>query len=105
MARTRAQASGTPSDGGLYPKRDVVSRRLGDQLVLVNLGDNSIFELNRTGARVWELLQETNAREELVTRLHAEFEVDEAKLSAEVDSLLQALRGRGLLAATPPANG
>jgi hypothetical protein len=83
----------------------VVSRRLGEQLVLVNLTDNSIFELNRTGARVWELLQETSAPDELVARLGDEFDVDEARLKGEVQSLLEAFSSRGLVTGSPPGSG
>ena len=39
---------------------DVVSRRLGDTVVLVNLADNAIYELNRTGARTMELDAKTH---------------------------------------------
>ena len=90
-------------DGSLYPQPDVVSRRLGEQLVLVNLSDNGIFELNRTGARVWELLQETSVQDELIARLGTEFEVDQATIAGEVEALLQAMLSRGLVSRSAPA--
>ena len=47
------------------PNPDVVSRRLGDDTVLVHLKTNRIFALNPTGARFWELLLEGMNRGEI----------------------------------------
>src|SRR5436190_8481857 len=97
MSRARTQGLDPPLDGELHPHPDAISRRLGDQLVLVNLSDNRIFELNPTGARVWELLEETGSRDQLVARLRNEFDVDPARLAGEVDALLRELFARGLV--------
>jgi hypothetical protein len=71
------------------PHEDVVSERVGDDLVLVHLGTNEIFALNPTGARFWELLVEGGSREEIESRLLDEYDgVDRAALSAEIDALL-----------------
>jgi hypothetical protein len=40
----------------LRPHPDVVAQRLGEEVALVNLQTNRIFELNRTGACLWDLL-------------------------------------------------
>ena len=40
------------------PSADVVAEMTGDHMVLIHMQTNKIFELNRTGARVWELLGE-----------------------------------------------
>jgi hypothetical protein len=37
----------------VQPNRDVVARRLKDEIVLVHLRTNRIYSLNRTGARFW----------------------------------------------------
>jgi hypothetical protein len=76
---------------------------LGEQLVLVNLSDDHIFELNRTAARIWELIGEGPTRDELLVRLADEFAVDRAELAEEVDSLLQTLLSRDLLSVSAPA--
>ena len=105
MTRTRKVNSGPSPRGPLRPVPDVVSRRLNDQVVLVNLRDNRIYELNRTGSRLWELLPEVDAPEELVARLRAEFDVEEAELSGEVDSVLRLLLSQGLITQDPPDDG
>jgi len=77
---------------------DVVFKRLEDRMVLVDLKSNQIFELNSTGARVWELLQEGVSVDTLIDRLKAEFEADPATLRTEIESLLSDLLSEGLIA-------
>ena len=81
----------------LTPKPDVVSRRLRDTAVLIDLATNGIFELNGTGSRVWELLHEGLSTEGIVGRLHEEFGVEPPRATAEVEALLASLRLAGLV--------
>jgi Coenzyme PQQ synthesis protein D (PqqD) len=79
------------------PQPDVVSRRLDDQTVLVNLRTNRIFELNRTGARLWDLLGEGSSESQIVERLLAEFDVPQEQLEREVRELIDSLLDEGLI--------
>jgi hypothetical protein len=81
----------------LEPSQDVVGQRLGDEVVLVSLQNNRIFELNRTGSRFWELLQSESDRGRIEQRLMEEFEVSEQELSAEVDQLIKILTDEELV--------
>jgi Coenzyme PQQ synthesis protein D (PqqD) len=81
----------------LEPSQDVVGQRLGDEVVLVSLQTNRIFELNRTGARFWELLQSESDRGRIEQRLVEEFEVSEDELSAEVGQLIKTLTDEELV--------
>ena len=76
---------------------DVVSRRLDDEVVLVNLSSNRIFSLNRTGARYWELLGEGKARSEIQNQLAAEFGVEPQQVEQEMTELEANLVAEGLL--------
>ena len=69
----------------------MVGQRLGDEVVLVSLQTNRIFELNRTGARFWELLQSESDRGRIETQLLEEFAVTGEELSAQVDQLIKSL--------------
>ena len=82
----------------LKRKRDVISRPFGDAAVLVDLTTNQIFELNRTGYRIWELLEERLDRAAITDVLQREFKVDRSQLELEVDELLNELRRENLLA-------
>jgi len=81
----------------LKPQPDVVSRRLDDRTVLVNLRTNRIFELNRTGARFWELLGEGSSESQIIEGLHAEFDVPQEQLEREVRELIGQLLDEGLI--------
>lgn len=76
---------------------DVVSRRLGDTVVLVNLTDNAIYELNRTGARTLELIASGTAFDQIVRQLASEFGADPAAIAGEVDHLVNDLLASGIL--------
>ena len=82
----------------LKRKRDVISRPFGDAAVLVDLTTNQIFELNRTGYRIWELLEERLDRAAITDVLQREFQVKRSQLELEVDELLDELRRENLLA-------
>jgi coenzyme PQQ synthesis protein D (PqqD) len=73
---------------GWSPGQDVVAEIAGERLVLIHLATNRIFELNRTGARVWELLREGEDEEGMVRRMLEEFEVDEERLRQEIRSVV-----------------
>lgn len=81
----------------LKRKRDVISRPFGDAAVLVDLATNQIFELNRTGYRIWELLEHTPDRRAIADVLEREFNVQRTQLESEVDELLQELRRENLI--------
>lgn len=82
---------------GVRPDDDVVSRRLEDKVVLVNLRTNRIYALNETGARFWELLGEGLQRTEIERTLRQEFDVEPQQVTAEVDRLLADLTREGLV--------
>jgi hypothetical protein len=75
----------------------VVARRLDEETVLVHLRTNSIFALNRTGARLWELLEAGHDRPEIRKRMLAEFDVGEAELDQEIERILESLASERLL--------
>ena len=79
------------------PSPDVVSRRVGDEVVLVHLKTNRIFALSPTGARFWELLSEGNGRPEIEMHLLNEYDVSREQVSVEIDSLVETLKGEGLV--------
>jgi hypothetical protein len=82
----------------LRPHPDVVSRQVGEELVLVHLKTNRIYSLNRTGTRLWELLGSGCGREALERQLLDEFDVDEAQLREEIEGRLAEFAREGLLA-------
>jgi len=81
---------------------DTVYNRVGDQGVLVHMRTNQIYELNRTGARFWELLSAGHDTAEIKDLMLQEFDVTEPDLVAEIGAMLASLENEGLIA---PYNG
>ena len=79
------------------PSTDTVARRMDDQYVLVQLQTNRIYELNRTGARLWELLETGHDLEQAQEQMLLEFDVDERRLRDEVSTLMRDLVAKGLV--------
>ena len=97
--------SQSPSRSAVSIRRrpDVVARRVGETAVLVHLGSNRIYELNDTGARIWELTADGATIEGLVDRLEHEFEVDRGELASEVARIVDDLVREGLFEGRPDA--
>jgi hypothetical protein len=70
---------------------------MGQAVVLIHLGTNRIYELNATGARIWELLVEGRSVEEMEEILTTEFEADNVDVGAEIERLIDLVRTEKLV--------
>ncbi|MEZ5409730.1 MAG: PqqD family protein [Acidimicrobiales bacterium] len=75
----------------------VVSRTVGDELVLVDLDSERYFSLNATGATIWEELAAGRSAVQALNQLTAKFDVTEEIARADLDELVEALVSSGLL--------
>jgi hypothetical protein len=82
---------------GFRPHPDVLTRKVGEEVVLVHMGRNEIFALNRTGARLWELLSEGRTRSAAVEQLKTEFDASAETVERETDGLMALLEREGLV--------
>lgn len=83
-------------------KPGFVLRNVVDEYILMPTGDNiSKFNgtvlLNEVSAFVWEKLQNPMSRSDLLSAILDEFEVEKAVASADLDALLETLRGYGVI--------
>ena len=84
----------------IRPTSDVVSRRVGDAVVLISLATNRIYELNVTGARLWELMNAESTADTIIAQLVREFDVTPDAAKAELEALTTMLRTEGLIIET-----
>ena len=89
----RVTSSTTP----LRPNPDVIARHLGESAVLVHLPTNQVYELNHTGARVWDLIGEGMPFDQIVQTLAAEFDMDPGGVATDVTELIAWLRDEDLV--------
>ena len=85
-----------PND--LYqPKEEVISKKLDDEIVLVDLETESIYSLNETGARFWELMGEKKSIDQIIIELQDEYEITEEELQIELETIICQLLEQGLI--------
>jgi hypothetical protein len=72
-------------------------REIEGEVVALDLRNTTYFGLNRTGAVLWDALQQGATRSELVSRVAERFAIDEATAGPDVDAFLADLENRGLL--------
>jgi hypothetical protein len=69
----------------------VVAQRLGDEMVLIHPKTDRIFLLNRTGARVWELLSDQLDLDGTQEKLCQEFGGEPDQIRRDVEQLVFSL--------------
>ncbi len=79
---------------------DVIAQRMNDKVVLLHLGTNRFYELNSTGARLWDLLSAGHSVVEIQQQLLLEFDVEPARLDAEIAAILTSLQEKDLVHAS-----
>lgn len=95
----------SPALDGVFRKSDnIVFRKIDQEYLLVPLaassGDvQSIYNLNETGAAVWERLDGRKTVSEIVEELLSEYEGQREDLEADVSAFLADLRETGIVEA------
>lgn len=75
----------------------VLARRVGEEIVILNIESGVYFGLDSVGARIWELLAEGNSLTRVCATMEQEFEVDRETLEADIRKLVQDLTDQGLI--------
>ena len=73
-------------------EKEVILSRQDDDVTLLNAKTGRSFTLNRTGARIWELLQAELDSEKIVSSVLEEFDVGEDALRSDFHAFLEQLK-------------
>jgi len=76
---------------------DVMFRLVGDEGVLVNLNTERYLGLNAVGTRMWTALAGASSVQEAYDRLLEEYDVEPARLRADLDEFIDRLLGQQLI--------
>lgn len=84
-------------------KADYVVRQVMDTYLVLGIGSeayapNQIMTLNETGAFLWRMLTDGAEKDELVSGLIGEYEVDAETAEKDVDAFIAQLREKALMA-------
>ena len=77
----------------------VMSRRLGEECVMLDLDSGTYYGLDAVGARVWQLLGEGRSVAEACAAIVAEYDAPREAVEADVARLVKELAANGLLVA------
>ena len=82
--------------------KELLKREVGGEVFLVPLGktvydSNGLFALTEVGSFIWDLLPEAETEEEILVKILAEYEVDEATAKADLTEFLNKLRNMEIL--------
>lgn len=76
---------------------DIAWREVGGEVLALGLGDSTYFSTNSSGGLLWKALADGATRDDLVTLLVGEYEVEVAQAATDVDAFISELSARGLL--------
>src|SRR5205809_8057887 len=96
MEMTKAGPRVTPSERYRQPK-EVATERVGNELLLVHLSAGSVFRLNATGQRIWQLAVAGHSPVEIAAHLGHEIGFTTELLERDVLGLLAELTRNKLL--------
>lgn len=92
-----------PPDATVRRSAELVYRELPEGAGLMHLGSGAFYELNTTGALIWELIEGGVTFDELVSSLESSIDEPPAGLAEEVRGFLDDLVERKLVeVVTPP---
>jgi hypothetical protein len=75
----------------------VMTRTVGEEVVVLDLATGTYFGLDPVGARIWELMGEGKTLGEICDRMEEDYEVSREELERDTLRLAEELNGQGLL--------
>jgi len=77
--------------------QDVVVQVIGGDALVLNLRDETVFSLNRTGARIAELISTSMSLDGVIDALCREYGAARQEVARDVYDLVDALLSKGLV--------
>jgi hypothetical protein len=77
--------------------KDIVHSNLADEVVLLDLKSGVYHGLEAVGARIWELLAAPTSVRQIRDRILEEYDVDPQRCENDLLTLLEELKGHGLV--------
>ena len=81
----------------LTPSPEALESRVGEETVLLHLGNDTYYGLDALGTRIWSLLKDRTILPEIRDRLAEEYGVSAATIEADMAPFLDDLVRHGLL--------
>jgi hypothetical protein len=79
------------------PSPDALESRVGDETVLLHLGNSAYYGLDPVGTRIWELIKAGHDLAGVKAQMLAEYAVDDAVMTADMQRFVGDLLANGIL--------
>lgn len=79
------------------PNPDVLVAHLAGEAVLLNLVDKRYYRLNESAAFIWKALELGESRDQILSSIINEFEIDRETASGQLDDAVLDLKEKGLI--------
>jgi hypothetical protein len=76
---------------------EVIARQVGEENVMLDLAKGAYYGLDPVGARIWQLLEEGKALEEVCDAIMVEYEVSREDIERDLLALVDNLVANGLV--------
>lgn len=83
--------------GSVVPSSDVVESPVGDELVLLHLGNGTYYGLDVVGTKVWTLLRSGLTADAIYDEVSRTFDVAREIVRADIDKLFEQLLEQGIV--------
>jgi hypothetical protein len=74
-----------------------MTRRVGEEMVILDLATGSYLGLDPLGARIWQLITQRNTLAAVLDAVVAEYEVDRETAANDLLALIGEMRAHGLV--------
>ena len=81
----------------LKPSENVLTQKVADEAVLLDLESQSYFGLDPVATLIWDAVAQGTAEDEIVARITAEFDVDADTARNDLTAFLEQLRDGKLI--------
>jgi hypothetical protein len=91
------ETKGLTGDAQVSRNEGLLTAEVDGELMAMSVERGACYGLNRIGTRIWEIIAEPRSIDDLCAQLLSEYDVDPAQCRSEVVSLIEELRGEGLV--------
>lgn len=77
--------------------KEVVWTKLGEEVAILNSETGTYFGLDPVGSRIWCLMADGAAVDEVISTLLTEYQVDEQRVRDDLRDLIEQLEARALV--------
>jgi hypothetical protein len=78
----------------------VLRELIDDEVVIINMQSGSYYSLTDTGAVIWEMLEQSCGRSDMLNRLVAQYDADTDTIAQSLEQLLEQLQNENLILVT-----